>query len=257
VFNWRLGYELDYHYFERAPYQGLNNIQHYVETRGAFKFLPRTALIYDARYGWINYTSDTPSQNGGENLRSRIGINSLLTARLTAMIFAGWQASFYDQTANIQTHNYDSVTGQAELRYFFQPRPQLQPGYATTGMSSIALGAVRDFNNSYLADYFGRNRVYASLAYFIGGRALIELQGGYSRIQHPEFATGGATVPEVRENRADAQLFAEYRPAATVGINTTLRYDASLSDANVNLPTYTDNLAYSRFQAWLGARLFM
>ncbi|HMR78551.1 MAG TPA: hypothetical protein PKD61_25770, partial [Polyangiaceae bacterium] len=63
------------------------------------------------------------------------------------------------------------------------------------------------------------------------------------------------------ENRVDATAFVEYRPSDTVGLNLTGRYNAALDDnrirTNVADPTQTDNLQFSRYEVWLGARWFM
>ena len=65
----------------------------------------------------------------------------------------------------------------------------------------------------------------------------------------------------------DAKLFAEYRLSDTFGINTTLRYDANLTEERVQrertpppppaLPTPNDELEFSRYQIFIGARWFM
>src|SRR5262249_33953606 len=46
MFDWRLGYEYGLIVFEDINYKGLNNIYHQVNTRGRWRFLPRTALMY-------------------------------------------------------------------------------------------------------------------------------------------------------------------------------------------------------------------
>ena len=256
LFDWRFGYEFRYNYFEQEAFRYLNNTHHYLNTRGRFRFLPRTALLYDAQYGFIRY-SNTTTQSDGDIIQARVGINGLITTRFAALALVGWTESFYEATGlngAEQTRNYDSITAQAELKWFLLPQPQLQPGDATVGLSSIAVGYIRDFNNSYLGDYFSRDRVYADFAYFIGGRVILDLQGGYSRIGHPDigFPDPVADVPAFSENRVDVQLFAEYRASDVVGINTTIRYDASLGDNRVG----ADNLQFNRWQAYLGARLF-
>lgn len=262
VFSWRLGYGFEYHFFEEDAFDDLNNAQHHIDTRGSFRFLPRTVLIYDARYTFIDYTSANSNKNGGQVIRSRLGINSLVTARFGILALAGWTSSFYQATGNPIVHNYDSMTGQGEITYFFRPQPQLKPGDERVGLSSIAAGVVRDFGNSYLADYYARTRAYAKLASFIGGRAIVDLQAGYTNIKSPNFQANGAAIEATSQNRVDAQLFAEYRLVETVGINSTLRFDTSLNDSVVRVPgadgqSITDNLAYTRYQAWLGVRWFM
>jgi len=143
------------------------------------------------------------------------------------------------------------------------PQPKLQPGDATVGLSVIGLGYVRDVSVSYLADYYRRDRGYAKVSYFVGGRFLIDLQGGYSRITHPAFTSRGQAFGGAAEDRVDAQLFTEYRTSDSLGLNATLRYDASLTNVTLRYAAVggaqplADNLAFSRFQAWLGVRWFM
>lgn len=131
------------------------------------------------------------------------------------------------------------------------------------GLSAVGLGYTRDVSVSYLADYYRRDRVYAKSSYFVGGRFLIDLQGGYSKVTHPPFMTRNIPIPSRAEDRVDVQLFAEYRTSDTIGINATLRYDASLTHTHIDFPVsgtsvgYADDLAFSRFQAWLGVRWFL
>lgn len=288
LFDWRLGYEFQYNFFEREAFQSLNNVHHYVNTRGRFRFLPRTALVYDASYGWIRYTSEATGQNDAEVVRSRVGVNGLVTSRLAALALVGWTASFYERTGARDARNFDSVTAQAELRYFLLPQPKLQPGDATVGLSAIAVGYLRDFTNSYLGDFYGRDRGYIGFSYFVGGRALIDLQGGYSRISHPTmfWPDTVATQETVRaeaftDHRIDAQLFGEYRLTDIIALNTTVRYDTSLTgqairavpgDYNPNdpndpndpsdpnpqpvAPPPPDHLGFERWQAFVGGRVF-
>jgi hypothetical protein len=155
------------------------------------------------------------------------------------------------------------MIGQAELNWYLSPQPKLQPGDAAVGLSVIGVGYTRDISPSYLADYYRRDRVYLKSSYFVGGRFLVDLQGGYSRISHPPFSLRGTPFPSKAEDRVDAQLFTEYRTSDSVGLNATLRYDASLTHVNLVFPPnaatrgYTDDLAFSRFQVWLGVRWFM
>jgi hypothetical protein len=263
VFLWRLGYQLDYYFFEERAFENLDNVQHHIDTRGSFRFLPRTVLIYDARYTFIDYASRTTNKNDGQAIRSRIGVNSLVTARFGVLGLVGWTSSFYQPSGNPIVHNYDSMTGQGEVTYFLQPQPKLRPGDTTVGLSTIAAGVVRDFGNSYLADYFARTRAYAKLAYLLGQSATLDLQAGYTHVNNPSFRANGGRIAGTKQNRVEAQLFAEYRLTETVGINSTLRADTSLNEAVVEVPGgaagqgFTDNLAFTRFQAWLGVRWFM
>lgn len=267
LFDWRLGYDLTYNYFESDAFKNLNNYRNAVATRGRWKFYPRTALIYDAQVYWLSYATSTPPRNNGEAIQSRIGLNGLVTNQFALLALVGWATTFFDGARTRVPENFNSIVGQAELKWFILPQPKLQPGDATVGLSSLTLGYLRDFANSYLADYYQRDRGYAGVSYFVGGRYLLDFQAGYSRITHPTFTRPGAgqtNVPGPKENRVDAQLFGEYRTSDTFGINATLRYDASLSRSEYSVPNtgptggvLTDNLAFSRFTAWAGVRWFM
>lgn len=262
LFEWRLGYEMNYHLFERDAYQNLNNFQHYLMTRGRWRFLPRTALVYDGKVGFIRYTDATNVQHDARTVNSKLGVNGLITHHFAMLAMAGWAASFYESRAGVPVHNYDGPVGQAELKWFLLPQPSLAPDQATVGLSTIAAGYVRDYTNSYLSDFYRRDRGYANFSYFVAGAFLISLEGGYSYLTHSPtyFGDGTPRKASFGQSRADATLFAEYRPSDTIGINTTLRYDASLGTENVPLDqagTAQDNLQYTRYEVWLGARWFM
>ena len=133
---------------------------------------------------------------------------------------------------------------------------------ATVGLSSIALGYVRDYTNSYLSDFYRRDRGYTNFSYFVAGAFLVSLEGGYSYLTHSPtyFATGAPRKGSFGQHRADATLFAEYRPSDSIGINTTLRYDGSLGNERIQLDpagTAQDNLQYNRYELWVGARWFL
>ena len=264
MFDWRFGYDLRYTYFESDTYRNLTNVNHVLGTRGRFKFLPRTALVYDGSATFIRYSfANNGFRNDGDIVQARLGINGLVTNRFSMLALLGWADTFFVPTVTPVRENYNSLVGQAELDWYVLPQPKLQPGDATVGLSVIGLGYVRDVSVSYLADYYRRDRGYAKVSYFVGGRFLIDLQGGYSRITHPAFTSRGQAFNGIAEDRVDAQLFTEYRTSDSLGLNATLRYDASLTNRTLlyqATPTslaLADNLAFSRFQAWLGVRWFM
>jgi hypothetical protein len=123
------------------------------------------------------------------------------------------------------------------------------------GLSSIAIGYVRNYQDSYYGDFYRRDRGYATLEYFVGGNVLTSLSGGLSRYTYP--AVSNPPFPSFGETRVDALFFGEYRLSDSFGINTTLRYDADLTKTQIPQGTTVDHLDFSRFQAWLGARYFL
>src|SRR5581483_984118 len=131
---------------------------------GRWRFRPRTALLYDATFRFINYTNSAAAlQDGLVNstpVRARLGINGLITDRFALLGMVGWGASFYDKTLPSQPQ-YDSVIGQAELKWFLSASPGLQQSSDVgLALSSIAVGYTRDFQNSYLGGYYGSDRGY-------------------------------------------------------------------------------------------------
>jgi hypothetical protein len=270
MFDWRLGYEFQLQYFEENAFRNLSTAGHYAKTRGRWRFLPRTALMYDAELGFLSY-SNTNAQsflNDSMPLRTRVGINGLITHYFAVLAMVGWGASFY-QANRAPIQDYDSLIAQGEVKWFILPQPELASDAATVGLSSVAVGYTRDFANSYIAAFYQRDRAYAKLSYLVAGSLLFLLEGGYSHYYFPRSYFPNGTPGGINrhaaynENRVDAQLFAEYRFTDSFGINTTLRYDANLTDTNMELQPNPvtgqmyDRLQFARYQAYLGLRWFM
>ncbi|MEZ4371668.1 MAG: hypothetical protein R3B07_12620 [Polyangiaceae bacterium] len=261
LFDWRLGYEYQHTFFEREAFNYLDNSVHTIKTRGRWRFLPRTALMYDASLGFVRYSRDTGQQDSTP-LRSRVGVNGLVTNRFALLALIGWGASFYESRDGKPVQDFDSVIGQGELKWFVSPQPDMESTSASVGLSSVALGYLRDFRNSYLGDYYQTDRGYLKFNYFLGGQVVIAVEGGLTHITYPPsfFDNGTARFGTFDENRVDAQIFGEYRTSDEFGLNATLRYNANLTETRIpTSPTLPggDNLKFSRWEAWLGARWFM
>jgi hypothetical protein len=189
-------------------------------------------------------------------------LSGLFTNRFAFRILGGWAASFYDSD-----QNFDGPVGNAELKFFLTPNPQLQPGSAPVGLSSIAVGYDRSYAHSYLGPFYQRDMGYLTFEYFIGGVVVTSLRGQVARNAYPEFeVTGDAdndgmvddTIPQnVHETRLGGTLFAEYRMTSFVGINATFEVDRNIGGGDNPVQTVpVDDLDYTRFQAYLGARVF-
>jgi hypothetical protein len=200
-------------------------------------------------------------------VRARIGLNGLITERFAALALVGWGASFYNNLRP-QEPQYDSVIAQAELKWFVAPNPSAGfPADLGLALSSIALGYSRDFQNSYLGNFYGYDRGYLRFAYFFAGRALVTLEGGVGAIEYPEMfwgSTGGLRHHGFTDVRADATLFTEYRFGDRFGVNATLRYTTNISSVH-DMPVQESaapgagqfDMDWNRFEAFLGVRWFM
>lgn len=275
LFDWRLGYEASYAYFEDSPYNVYNNLAHTILTRGRWRILPRSGFIYDASYQFLRYVHTSP-QPDGDTLQARLGFSGLVTSRVAFLIMGGWRSTFYEATgsavavgsggtiAATPARNYDGLIGQAELKFFLTQGPDVDS--APTGLSTITIGALHDVNNSYLGAFYTRDRGYLGFDLFLGGAFVANLQGGFSHLRYPPPDTT-LNPAGFSQEHVDAQLFAEYRFSDTFGLNTTLLYDQSIGEGTFPegvllrpaagaSPAVYDNLEYKRFQAYVGVRLF-
>jgi hypothetical protein len=271
LFDWRVGYEFLYNYFEKSNFSNLNNFQNTINMRGRWRFLPRTALLYDGGYTWVDYPNPTV-QNDGTIARSSIGLNGLITNRFSLLGMIGWTGTFYDQPAGQTPQQFDSLTAQAELKWYISGGADVMaPGSAPVGLSYASIGYLRDVSNSYLGNFYQRDRGYVGVSYLLGGVFVTALTAGIANLSFPEsyFVSGTPGCPATgsclqhaafSEQRVDASLFAEYRFSNTFGLNGTLNYDRNFTDAKIpSDPTGTtlDALAYQRWQAFVGVRWFL
>ena len=218
LFEWRVGYEGAYNYFEDDIYTDLNNVQHTIHTRGRWRFLPRSALIYDAEYTLTRYSDENSPQPDGDNLQARLGFSGLITRQLAFLGLLGWNSSFYEGVGQVTpAQDYDGYVAQAELKYFMQQGGSSDS--ARVGVSSLAAGFIRDFSNSYLGAFYVRDRGYMKFEYFMGNRFVASLEGGFARYSYPRISEAQGSF---EQSRIDARLFGEYRLSDIVGLNTTI-----------------------------------
>jgi hypothetical protein len=262
LLDWRLGYNFAATIFESDRFSGLTNIHHTIQTRGRWRFLPRSALLYDARFGIIQYLNTT-DKTSSHPLRVQLGYNGLITNNFGALLTLGWGASFYDPSSlesEETVQDFDSLIGQAEVRYFLTPSASSDPAAASSTLSSVALGFTRDFHDAYIGSFFERDRGYFKLTYFLGGRFVVIVDVGAGALVNPSINT--PTLPSITpwtDVRIDAAGFAEYRFKDAFGFNTTIRYNSRISDKTLPIPGFPvpDKLQWQQFEAYLGARWLM
>lgn len=254
AFSWDvLTYRTSLTYFATSGFNVNDNGDHSFSTSGQWRFLPKTAFVYDGTFGLIRYNN--PGYNNGIDTGARIGLNGLLLTRLGVLVMGGWAVGFRDNDNGLP-RAYDDFVAKAELKYYFGPADNLKPGTATPELSSVAIGYDRSFENSYLGDFFQKDRGYGKLSVVAGQRWVMSLDGGASSIHYPDLLFDGNQIDSFGEVRIDAQGFVEYRPIATVGINVTLRYDQNVSRV-LNGDDFSDDLSFNRFRGFLGVRWFM
>jgi hypothetical protein len=129
--------------------------------------------------------------------------------------------------------------------------------------SSIAVGYTRDFQTSYLTDFYGLDRGYLNFSYFFAGRLLVTLTGGLGAIEYPTLFLPTNTHTGFTDLRADATLYGEYRFTNSFALNATLRYTTNVSNAIIDITPQGGGaqqlyaMQWQRIEAYLGVRLFL
>jgi hypothetical protein len=277
--DWHFGYQFSDTLFEDSagtPYASDSN-QAYM--RGRWKFRPRTALVYDGTVALVHYENPAAAAIGvnagaagavaplldSTPVRTRFGINGLVTPRLSFLGMVGYGASFFHPATPTDTvQQYDSVIAQSEAKYYLVAQPG-DAGATSLTLSSIAVGYTRDFATSYLTDYYGLDRGYLKFAYFFAGRALVSLEGGVAAVEYPRVSTlvepGGAPHAAFTDVRVDTTLYGEYRFTNSFGLNLTAKYTDNISSTVLDIggaavPQFLA-MQWQRFEVYLGVRLFL
>lgn len=265
LLSWTLGYNYQITRFESDFATDLDNDTHTVLTRGRFRFLPRTSLVYNGSVSFMHYVNgDERGLKGLANantVRSTVGLDGLLTDRLNLLAQIGWGASFYANDG-AGTRDYDSVIGQVEAKYILTSGEQAEAG---APVSSVAVGFTRNFANSYLGNFYEMDRGYATISALIAERFYLGATAGIASIRYGDVLgrnTGVTLTPSFRNSRIDASLFGEYRVTNWFGINGSLSYINEMSDTNIPLSSAAGagagffNIGYKRYQALIGVRAF-
>jgi hypothetical protein len=272
--SWSAGYHISDTIFETQAGSPYNNVVQGGIMSGQWRFRPRTGLFYDLSVDYVQF--ENASQAGpvllisSTPVRTRIGINGLITDRFAIEAAVGWGASFFNQVSGFpQEPQYDSVIGRAELKWFLSASPGIEDATKIgLTLSSIVLGYDRNFQSSYLGNFAGTDRGYLKFNYLFAGRALVSLEGGVTAFEYPNLYWGGPDFSLRHGSYTDAQitatLFGEYRFSNSFGLNATLRYSQNISDTLLPVQPgmappvggYYD-MAWNRFEAFLGLRWFL
>jgi hypothetical protein len=273
--SWHFGYTVTGIIYEQSSGTPYNNTLHTGYTRGRWRFRPRTALVYDGQVSLRNYADPSSAAfllHQATPVRARIGLEGLVTPRFSILGMVGYGATLTNGTAgDISVQQYDSIIGTLELRFYPGSTPDTLEAKPSLLVSTIALGYFRDFQASYLNDFYGIDRGYLRAEYFFAGKFLGTLTGGVGAYEYPNLFFGTGTpgvvpghpvemVTSYTNVGADATLFLEYRFLQGLGINATGTYAEMFS--NTPLPsdlsrTKFYDLNTRRVTAFFGVRWFM
>jgi hypothetical protein len=271
---WGIGYHISDTIFETSAGQPYDNLTQGGTMTGSWRFRPRTSLFYDLTVDYTQFENTALAAPvlllSSTPVRTRLGINGLITDRFAAEAAVGWGASFFSSVQGFpQEPQYDSVIAHAELKWFLSASPGIEDATKLgLTLSSIAIGYDRNFQTSYLGNYVGVDKGYLQFRYFFAGKALITLDGGVAEMEYPNLYWSGPDYT-LRHSSYDATqvvgtLFGEYRFSNSVGLNATLRYSQSICSTQLPvapgpLPAVGGlyDMAWNRFEAYLGLRWFL
>ena len=257
MLDWRLGYTFEGTFFEAGDFTQLNVLRNTVSTRGRWRFLPRTALMFDMRAGFFIYPDQSEKTNSYP-LHARIGLNGLFTPSFGAMALIGYGTSLYQGAIIGDPQDFDSIIAQAELKFYFTPVTDSDPMKAQAALSALSIGFIRDFDDSYIGSYLEKDRGYLKFSYLFGGVFLAAVEGGAGAVRFPAVPQYGQGSPWT-DVEVDASVMAEYRIKDMWGINASFKYDGYFSSTALSYPggPGTDQLKYQEIEAFIGARWFM
>ncbi len=259
LLQWSVGYGADLTRYDEQDF-ALDRATHNLRTRGSWRFLPRTALLYLGDVQFVNRLHADSRLPNANPVSTQLGLNGLITERFSVLVLGGFKAIFFEPDAAGNVDDFDDVVGRAELTWFLQGGAQLEADQETRGLAAIRLGYQRDGSTSDLANYFLLNRVYGRLFTNIGSSFLLTLSGGLSHVQHalPRDEDGDLLAfPAPKEWRPDAQVYGEYAVMKSLAAFVNLGFSASTNNNLVsNGSGGADSLKYDRFTGLIGARWY-
>lgn len=268
--DYRFGYQLRFSFYDSTGSSGLNNISHEGYVRGRWAFRPRTSLLYDGSVGYLTYTNLGTTNSLGllssVPVRTRFGLQGLVTPRLSLLAMVGYGTTLLQQDAGVASRQFDSVIANAAATFYLTANPAVEDtiGDLSQFISTLTVGAQRDFQQSFLGNYVTTNRGFVNLTSFIAGRAILQLGGGVTLFTYPDIPTVGATntirQTSFTDVRPDVSAFSEYRFSDSFAINGLLRYTQNISSTRLpengpGAPVFDFN--WRRIEAMAGVRWFL
>ena len=188
-----IGYAPKYTHFESSTFNYLNSLQHGIEASGAWRFLPSTALVYDAGLTLQNYMNfDKVDErllllSNNESFQSRVGVNGALTNHLSLRVLAGYAVGFYNRDA---LDEFEDAIGEAVMTYGFGPH-------------SWSLGYQRTVASSALGAWIQTDRGFTKLGLLIAQRFSLGLEAGAGRANYGRLVRAVAVADDTSDGDPD------------------------------------------------------
>ncbi len=162
-------------------YSYANGVSNTLMLDVAWKWLPKTAVFFNAQQGYVFYLNDNaianPTTGQGEAKSSSfplfvtVGLRGLLTEKTSAVFSVGYLNAFYQNGA--------STSG-----FLGSTFAELTGTFRLTQLSRVVAGARHDFLNSIISNFAYRDTVYLSYVQQIAGRLALDLSGRYAHLNY-------------------------------------------------------------------------
>jgi hypothetical protein len=259
LLEWKWGYAATLATYDNVA-AGLDSLTHNFTTRGTWRFLPRTGLLYLADIGYVARRSVQSRIPAVMPISSQLGINGLITSSFGALLLGGWKVMFADAMPNGTVQELDTPIGRAEVTWFIDKQGTVAAAEGSAGFSTLKLGVLHDGFASELSTHYRLTKGYLSLSAILGSVVFLQASGGVAFVRHVQpLDDNGAPLAseDIKEWRQDAALYAEYRLSSTLALFSNSSFSASPKNNRVSLGGGIDSLKYQRFTSLLGVRWFL
>lgn len=246
-----LGYAFRLQYFEGNDFQYANQFGHRIFANTHYRFFPSTSLFWDATVDFANYYNNDDAGAAlaladNTRIRTRIGLNGVITPKLNATAAIGYTATFVD---NPLFSDFDSVLALVGLKFRLTPAATLGFGYERENVGSI------------VGLYRTQDRGYLDFQWLFARSFLLALNTWVARMDFGEiFDATGTSLGNRDDIFFSVRLFAEYRFTDYLALNLSFAYTGDFTDFEYQLTTMAgtipDPAGFNKVEAWLGVRVF-
>jgi hypothetical protein len=250
-----LGYTFQLDHFESEQFRQNRNQAHTVNLSSGYQFLPKTAFFWNGSlrlHRWVDDSTPSagvPERNDSTQLSTTAGINGGLTPKLGFTLGAGYSAGFFEDD-----NDFESVVGQAQLRWRLQPNVGFMLGYN------------RAYRSAFQGNFARTDQIRARGQILLVGALVLRLQTSLTFVDFGTDDDLAATGGSGRRNDTHllTRLSGEYRFTDWFAVTGEVGYLQNFTDFVFVIPSSdpdaeptTDAAKYNRFSAFVGVRAFL
>ncbi|MCP4196047.1 MAG: hypothetical protein GY762_02765 [Proteobacteria bacterium] len=248
--SFEVGYRADLKLFEDDSIAERNDkLTNEVRFITSWNFLPKTALVQKTLFspivylGEVNRNDATQINADSFPVRAQLGMRGLLSDKYGLSLFVGYGASFYETG-----DDFDGVIANLEFKFFI------------TSASNLRIGGIRDFVDSYYANFFVKNGGYLMFEQMIANIVLLSLRGDAFYRVYSTNEMGLDDNLDVGESRSEvwigATLFIEARATNWLTFCVSGTYQGNVTDFAYVVTPDVFPMDFNRFEIMGGARVY-